>query len=133
MNIRNAITPFPGWRHARPQGPHGFRDEDHARTRLVKQVLAGASIAVAVLAGIYAVAATTASSIAGSFDTTHSESHSRRIAFQSEVTRTSAGRAAALQKCDQGTRRERSLCKASVRVDEERIVLRSLYPRAPKP
>jgi plasmid maintenance system antidote protein VapI len=97
----------------------------------VKQVLAGASMAAALLAGIYAISTTTATRIAESFDTTHSESRLQRIAFESALTRESAERAAASEKCDQGARRERSLCKAAVRADDERTVLRSLAPSAP--
>jgi hypothetical protein len=98
-----------------------------------RKVLAGVAIAATLLAGIYAVAATTATSIAGQFTTTQSESHSRSVAFEAETMRVSAERASALEKCDRGTRRERRLCRATARADEERAVFRSAYPRGPKP
>lgn len=91
--------------------------------------LAAAAVAVAILAGIYGVAATTASSVAGGFSTAHSDSHSRRVAFEAETMRVAAEREAALEKCHQGSRKERVRCRAAVRVDEERVVLRSAYLR----
>ncbi len=91
--------------------------------------LAGAAIAVAILAGIYGVAATTASSVAGGFSTAHSDSHSRQVLFEAETMRASAARAAALEKCLQGSRKERMRCRAAVRADEERVVLRNAFRR----
>lgn len=98
-----------------------------------RKALAGVAIAVAALAGIYAVAASTATNIAGRFSTTQSDSHSRNAAFESETMRVAAERAAAREKCDLGARKERRLCRAAVRVDEERAVFRSAYRRDPKP
>lgn len=97
------------------------------------KAVAGVAIAASVLAGIYVVAATAATSIAGGFTTTQSESHSRSVAFEAETMRVSAERASALEKCDLGTRRQRRLCRATARADEERAVFRSAYPRGPKP
>lgn len=94
-----------------------------------RKAAAGVAIAAAVLAGIYAIAATTATSIAGGFTTTQSESYSRSVAFEAETMRLSAERAAALEKCGPGTRRERRLCRAAARLDHERTVLRSAYQR----
>lgn len=91
--------------------------------------LAAAAVAVAILAGIYGVAATTASSVAGGFSTAHSDSHSQRVAFEAETMRVSAERAAAMEKCHQGGRKERTRCRAAVRADEERVVLRSALRR----
>jgi len=98
-----------------------------------RKVLAGVAIVATLLAGIYAVAATTATSIAGGFTTTQSESYSRSVAFEAETTRVSAERAAALEKCALGTRRESRICRATARADEERAVFRSAYPRGTKP
>lgn len=94
-----------------------------------RKSLAAAAIAVAILAGIYGVAATTASTAAGGFSTAHSDSHSRRVAFEAETMRVAAEREAALEKCHQGNRKERIRCRAAVRVDEERVVLRSAFRR----
>jgi hypothetical protein len=102
-------------------------------TQARHKALAGVAIAVTLVAGIYAVAATTATNIAGGFTTTQSESHSRNVAFEAETMRVSAERAVALEKCDLGTRRERRLCRAAARADEERAVFRRAYPRVPKP
>ena len=98
-----------------------------------QKAAARVAIAATVLAGIYALAATTATSIAGGFTTTQSESYSRSVAFEAETMRVSAERAAALEKCDLGTRRERRNCRAAARADEERAVFRSAYPQGPKP
>ncbi len=98
-----------------------------------RKVLAGVAIAATLLAGIYAVAATTATSIAGGFSTTQSENYSRSVAFEAETMRVSAERAAALEKCDLGTRKERRICRAVARADEELAVFRSAYPRVAKP
>jgi len=97
------------------------------------KAVAGVAIVASVLAGIYAVAATTATSIAGGFTTTQSESHSRNVAFEVETMRVSAERAVALEKCGLGTRRERRLCRAAARADEERALFRSAYRPPSKP
>jgi hypothetical protein len=97
------------------------------------KAMAGVAIAATVLTGIYAVAATTATSIAGRFSTTQSESYSRSVAFEAETMRVSAERAAALEKCALGARRERRTCRAAARAEEERAVFRSAYPRGTKP
>ena len=94
-----------------------------------QKTLAAAAVAVAIFAGIYGVAATTASSVAGGFSTAHSDSHSRRVAFEDETMRASAERAAAMEKCHRGSRKERTRCRAAVRADEERVVLRSAFQR----
>lgn len=91
--------------------------------------LAAAAVAAAVLAGIYGVAATTATSVAGGFSTAHSDSHSRRVAFEAETMRVSAERTAALEKCHEVSRKERIRCRAAVRADEERAVFRSAFLR----
>lgn len=93
------------------------------------KAMAGVAIAATVLTGIYAVAATTATSIAGRFTTTQSESYSRSVAFEAETMRVSAERAAAMEKCHQGGRKEGMRCRAAVRADEERVVLRSAFRR----
>lgn len=98
-----------------------------------RRAVAGVAIAATVLAGIYAVAATAAASLAGGFTTSQSESHSRSVAFEAETMRVSAERAVALEKCEIGTRRERRLCRATVRADEERAIFRSAYRRDSKP
>lgn len=94
-----------------------------------RKTLAAAAVAVAILAGIYGVAATTASSVAAGFSTAQSDDHSRRVAFEAETMRVSAERAAALEKCHQGNRKERMRCRATVRAIEERAVLRSAFRR----
>jgi hypothetical protein len=94
-----------------------------------ERTVAAAAIAAAVLASIYGVAATTATSVAGGFSTAQSDSRSRRVAFEAETTRVSAERMAALEKCHEGNRKERVRCRAAVRADEERAVLRSAYQR----
>lgn len=95
--------------------------------RLTKVTLiAMAAVAFIVVPGMYALASTTATSIAASFSTTHAASHSNRVAFEAETMRVSAERTSAYERCDQGTRKARARCKAVVRVDEERAVFRSM-------
>ena len=94
---------------------------------LTRKALAGAAIAAVVLGGIYAIAATTATSMASSFATTQTTSHSRSVEFESETMRASAERSAARDKCSQGTRKDRFICDAAVRAREERAVLRSIH------
>lgn len=94
-----------------------------------RKTVAAAVIAAAVLAAIYGVATVTATSVAGGFSTAQSDNHSRSVAFEAETMRVSAERAAALEKCQQGSRRERIRCRIAVRADEERAVLRSTRQR----
>ena len=94
-----------------------------------QKTLVAAAVAAAVLAGVYGIASATATSVAGGFSTAQSDSHASRVAFEAEMTRVAAERAAALEKCHQGNRKERTRCRAAVRSDEERAVLRSAYQR----
>ncbi len=85
-----------------------------------------AAVAFVIVPGIYAVAATTATSMAASFGTTQAASHSNRVAFEAETMRLSAERSTAYERCDQGARKARARCKAAVRVEEERAVFRGM-------
>ena len=97
------------------------------KLRLTRITLITMAVVVfVVVPGIYAVASTTATSMAASFGTTETEGRSNRVAFEAETMRLSAERTSAYEKCDQGTRKARARCKAAVRVDEERAVFRSL-------
>lgn len=98
-----------------------------------RKVAAGAAIAAAVFAGIYAVASATATSLAEGFSGTQSESHSRNVAFEAETMRIAAERAAASERCDAGTRRQKFACRAAARMDVERALLRSAYGSNAKP
>lgn len=85
-----------------------------------------AAVALVVVPGIYAVASTTATSMAASFGTAQAASRSNLVAFEAETMRISAERTSAYERCDQGTRKARARCKAKVRVEEERAVFRSM-------
>ena len=98
-----------------------------------RKALVAVAVAATVLAGVYAVAATTATSMAGGFTTAQSENHSRRVEFEAETMRVSAERAAAREKCDRGTRKERLVCRAAALADEESAIFRSAYRREAKP
>jgi hypothetical protein len=80
--------------------------------------VAGVLIAMAAMAGIYAVAATTATSIAGSF-TTEARTRPTRIAeFETAVKRASANLKEARERCKVFTGTQRNVCNAEARAEE---------------
>jgi hypothetical protein len=84
------------------------------------KLLAGVSIMAAALGGMYAIAATTAASMAGGFATEESSSHTRNVAFSTEVQRVSTEHKAARAKCELASGKERKVCNARARVEEIR-------------
>lgn len=105
----------------------------HAAPDARRKAAAGAVIVAAVLAGIYTVASATATSLAGGFSATQSETHSRNVAFEAETMRIAAERAAASERCDAGTRRQKFVCRAAARMEVERTLLRSAYGSNARP
>jgi hypothetical protein len=95
--------------------------------RLAKVTLiTTAAVAFVIVPGIYVVASNAATNMVASFSTTEAASHSNRVAFEAETMRVSAESASAYERCDQGTRKARTRCKAAVRVNEERAFFRSM-------
>jgi len=88
----------------------------------MSKLLAGLLIAVAAMAGIYAVAATSATTIAASFTTTETSSHSRSVEFATAVKRRLAEHRAARAKCALITGTEKKVCIAEARAEERRAV-----------
>ncbi len=85
----------------------------------------GAAGIISGLAGtVYVVAATTASSMAGTFTTAENERHAIRGESESARRRASAQYALDREQCDllKGGRRER--CRIAARLDERRSILR---------
>jgi hypothetical protein len=80
---------------------------------------------ITVFAGaIYGVATTTASSLAGSFDATHSTQHADRSATEAAWRRASADHAAAREACDSLTGARKEKCRAQARADAIRAARR---------
>ncbi len=102
-----------------------------ARWRLAmddhRQAATAVLIATGVLAGIYALSASTAMIFAGRSGAEPSDGGSRGVALQAEAMRLPAEREAALKKCDLGSRIERRVCRVLVRAKEERDALRGAY------
>jgi len=88
------------------------------------RLLVGAAIVSVVIGGVYVVAATTASSMAGTFNTAESDQSASRAEWQSAMTRASARYATAREHCDQYKYAKRELCHAAARRDEMRHVQR---------
>ncbi|MBK8324144.1 MAG: hypothetical protein IPL06_15835 [Betaproteobacteria bacterium] len=86
--------------------------------------LVGAVVVSGVIGGVYVVAATTASSMAGTFTTTESDQRTSRAESQSAMTRASARFAMARERCEQYRYAKRELCQSAARRDERRNALR---------
>ena len=84
------------------------------------QVLAGVLIMGATLGGMYALAATTAASMAGGFATQEASSQTRNVAFSTEVNRISSEHKAARAQCELASKTERKICNARARLEEVR-------------
>ena len=77
-------------------------------TALVQKLLAGSLIAAATMTGIYAVAATAASSMAANFTTEESSRHTRSVEFETAVKRAWAEHKAARAACGGPGRQDRA-------------------------
>ncbi len=86
----------------------------------MSKLFAGLLIAVAAMAGIYAVAATTATSMAAGFNTTETSDRTRIIEFAAEMKRTSAEHKAARAKCDRYTVTLKASCNAEAKAEQKR-------------
>ena len=86
--------------------------------------LVAAVVVSGVVGGVYVAAATTASSMAGTFTTTESDQRASRAESQSAMTRASARYASAREHCEQYKYAKRELCQSAARRDERRTVLR---------
>ena len=85
-------------------------------TALMQKLLAGSLIAAATLAGIYAVAATAATTLADSFTTEESTRHTRSVEFETAVKRAWAEHKAARAKCGPFTGAKRKTCYAEAKL-----------------
>ena len=84
------------------------------------RIISGVLLTLATVAGAYAVASTTATSVASTFITTETASHSRNLEFGSAAKRTSAELRAARVKCDALASKPKRACHAERRMDEQR-------------
>jgi hypothetical protein len=84
--------------------------------------MAALSIAAATTAGIYAVAATTATSISATFMTAETASHTRLKDFADEVRRIAAQHDAERAKCERFSKTKKIECRTALRAEEKRSV-----------
>lgn len=84
------------------------------------KLFAGLLIAAAVMVGIYAAAATTATAMAATFSTAETTSHTRIVEFAAAVKQASAERKAAHARCELLTVAEKNLCNAEAKAEQKR-------------
>ena len=82
----------------------------------------GLLIAAATMAGIYAVAATTATSISATFVTAETASHTRLKDFEDEVRRIAARHKTERAKCERLSNTKKIECRTALRAEEKRSV-----------
>jgi hypothetical protein len=95
----------------------------------MSKLLAGALIAAAVMAGIYAAASTIATAMAASFTTAETSGHVRIVEFAAAVEQASAEHKAARTRCELLTGAENDICNAVARAQQkrDRTVARVIY------
>jgi hypothetical protein len=86
------------------------------RTKLLARVAGGALIAVATMGGIYAAAAGTATTLAATFNTQESASHTRSVQFTREAGRVADQHEADRTRCQRLAGGKRSACDAAARL-----------------
>jgi hypothetical protein len=111
----------------------GFATRDGMK--VIAILLALMLIAASVMAGIYAIAAMTVSSVTTGFATTQLASHERIAEFASALKRASAEKKAARAQCDLLTGSGKQLCTAKARAEEKRTKAeaRALYNARSRP
>lgn len=85
--------------------------------------LLAAGVVSGVAGGVYVAAASTASSMAGTFSTAESELHARRAESEVAMRRASERYAEAREQCGKFKYAKRELCQSAARRDERRTVL----------
>jgi len=88
--------------------------------RAMWKLISGALLAIVTMAGIYAAAATTASSVTATFNTTETASRARNVEFQSAAKRSSVEHEAAHAKCAILERKQIAACSREARANELR-------------
>jgi hypothetical protein len=115
---------------AADRGPFALRDLARAkrtnRTILFPKVLVGLFVAVGAMAGIYALAATTATTAAAGFVDTETESRARILEFAHAVKRASADFDKAQARCERIPDAKRHLCNIDARAEETRAKMQAL-------
>jgi len=84
------------------------------------KLISGALLAIATMAGIYAAAATTVSSVTATFNTTETASRARNVEFHSAAKRSSVEYEAAHAKCATLERKRIAACSREARANELR-------------
>ena len=88
--------------------------------RVMWKLISGGLLAIMTMAGIYAAAATTASSVTATFNTTETASRARNVEFQSAAKRSLVEHEAAHAKCAILERKQRAACSREARAAELR-------------
>lgn len=86
------------------------------RTKLLSRLAGGALIVVAMMGGIYAAAATSATTLEASFNTQESASHTRSVQFSREAGRVADEHEADLTLCQRLAGKKRNACDAAARL-----------------
>jgi len=83
-------------------------------------MVSGVLIAIATIGGMYAVAATTASSVAGTFNASEMTSRTRNVDFATGIKRVTAEHKAARAKCTLLAGKPKRACESDARAKEQR-------------
>ena len=86
------------------------------RTKLLTRLAGGVLIAAATMGGIYAAAAGTATTLAASFNTQESASHTRSVQFSREAGRVADAHEADRTRCQRLAGKKRDACDAAARL-----------------
>jgi hypothetical protein len=92
--------------------------------KAMTKLIAGLLIAAATMAGMYAVATTTATALASSFTTEERTRPTRIAELETAMKRAVAGFKAARGKCDVFSGKQKHVCNAEARAEEIRGVRR---------
>jgi hypothetical protein len=86
----------------------------------MSKLFAGSLIAVALMAGIYAAAATTATAMAASFTTAETSGHTRIVEFAAALKQASAEHKAARARCELLTGAAKNICNTEAKAEQKR-------------
>jgi hypothetical protein len=98
------------------------------RRKLVSRILSGLLIATATMAGIYAIAAFAASTVAATFVTEETTRHTRSVAYSAALDVASSDLRAALESCDLLLGKRRKACKAEAAAEAQYAVRNARQP-----
>ena len=88
----------------------------------------GVLIAIAMIAGMYALAATTASSVAATFNATETTSRTRNVEFATGIKRVTAEHKAARATCAPLAGKPKRVCESEARAKENRAFRTAFQP-----